>query len=113
VKKILIIADGSESRAFLQRLENLDTSENIYHIIYYKESTLSSKRPEHFIYYRFDPTSCVKLSPLIEEIDFFQVMLVLGNKVDILATYENIRKVDARLPVVLLDKWNLEIDDQH
>ncbi len=113
MKKILIIADGSESRAFLQRLENLDTSENIYHIVYYRESTLPQKRSEQFIYYRFDPTSSVKLSPLIEDIDFFQVMLILGNKVDLLATFENIRKTSTTLPVVLLDKWNLKIDDPH
>ncbi len=113
MKKILIIADGSESRAFLQRLEDLDTSENIYHIVYYREATLPQKRSEQFIYYRFDPTSFVKLSPLIEDIDFFQVMLILGNRVDLLATYENIRKVTTTLPVVLLDKWHLSIEDPH
>ena len=113
MKKILIIADGSVARAFLQRLEDLDTSENIYHIVYYKEKTLPKKRSEHFIYYHFDPTSSIKLSPLIEDIDFFQVMLILGNKVDLIATYENIRQLDATLPVVLLDKWQLGIEDQH
>ncbi len=113
MKKILIIADGAESKAFLQRLENLDTSENVYHIVYYKDATLPPKRTEQFIYYRFDPTSAVKLSPLIEDIDFFQVVLVLGNKVDMQATYENIRNIDSRLSVVMLDKWRLEIDDPH
>ncbi len=113
MKKILIIADGIVARSFLQRLEDLDTSENIYYIVYYKQSTLPQKLSEHFLYYHFDPTSYVKLSPLLEEVDFFQVMLVLGNKIDMTATYENIRKVDKNLPIVLLDKWQLGIEDQH
>ncbi len=113
VKKILIIADGSVARAFLQRLEDLDTSENIYHIIYYKESTLPRKRSEHFIYYHFDPTSFAKLSLLLEDIDFFQVMLILGNRIDLEATYENIRRVDKNLTIMLLDKWQLGIEEQH
>ncbi len=113
MKKILVIADGSEARAFLQRLEDLDTSENTYHIVYYKDATLPRKRSEQFIYYRFDPTSAVKLSMLIEDVDFFQVMLILGNKIDMLATYENIRKTSAKLPIVMLDKWQLDISDPH
>ncbi|RUM65344.1 MAG: potassium transporter TrkA [Sulfurospirillum sp.] len=113
MKKILIIADGSESRAFLQRLENLDTSENIYHIVYYRDTTLPAKRREQFLYYRFDPTSYIKLAPMIEDIDFFQVMLVLGNKIDMQATYDNLRRVDQQLSIVMLDKWDLHIDDPH
>lgn len=113
MKKILIIADGSVARAFLQRLEDLDTSENLYYIIYYKESTLPKKLSDHFIYYHFDPTSYAKLSPLLEEIDFFQVMLILGNRIDLVATYENIRRVDKRVTIMLLDKWQLGIEEQH
>ncbi len=113
VKKILIIADGLVARSFLKRLEELDTSDNIYHIVYYKQTTLPKKLSDHFIYYYFDPTSFVKLAPLIEDIDFFQVMLVLGNKIDLLATYENIRKVDKNLTIVMLDKWQLGIEEQH
>ncbi len=113
MKKILIIADGIVAKSFLQRLEDLDTSENVYYIIYYKPSTLPKKLSDHFLYYHFDPTSYAKLSPLLDEVDFFQVMLVLGNKIDMMATYENIRKIDKNLPIVLLDKWHLDIEDQH
>lgn len=113
MKKILIIADGPIARAFLDRLENIDTSDNVYHIVYYRQKTLPKKLTDHFLYYHFDPTSYAKLAPLLEEVDFFQVMLILGNKIDLLATYENIRKVDMNLSIVMLDKWELEIEDQH
>ena len=113
MKKILIVADGIVARAFLQRLEDLDTSDNIYYIVYYRESTLPQKRSDQFLYYHFDPTSYVKLAPLLEEIDFFQVMLVMGNKTDLVATWENIRKVDKNLSIVMLDKWQLGIEEQH
>ncbi len=113
MKKILVIADGLLANVFLQRLEDLDATDNIYHIVYYKESTLTKKRSDKFIYYHIDPTSFTKLSMLLEDVEFYQVMLILGNKTDLQATYENIRKIDSNQSVVILDKWNLGIVHQH
>ncbi len=113
MKKILVIADGLLANVFLQRLEDLDATDNIYHIVYYKENTLTKKRSDKFIYYHIDPTSFTKLSMLLEDVEFYQIMLILGNKTDLQATYENIRKIDTNQSVVILDKWNLGIVHQH
>ena len=113
MKRILIIADGTIARTFLERIEDLDASDNIYHIVYYKESTLPSQKSDKFIYYAFDPTSFTKLSMLLEDIEFYQAMLVLGNKIDMIATYENIRKVSPILSVVIFDKWGIQFEDNN
>jgi len=111
MKKILIVADGMTAKAFLQRVANLDAAGNRYYVVYYNDSTLPTQKSEHFFYYKFDPTSCTKLETMLEGFGFYQAFLLLSSKTDLLATYQNIRKTHKELPLVLLDRWNLEFDD--
>ncbi len=113
MKRILIVADGTIARTFLERIKDLDASDNVYHIVYYKESTLPVQKSDKFIYYAFDPTSFTKLSMLLDDIEFYQAMLVLGNKIDMVATYENICKVSPILSVVIFDKWGIQFEDNN
>jgi len=111
MKKILIIADGILAKQFLERVMETEAGENSYTVVTYKEETLPKKRPENFKFFEFDPTSFEKLSIILNE-QFFQIMLMLSNELDVMATYHNIRKVDAKVRIVLMDRWNLEIDDK-
>jgi len=111
MKKILIIADGILAKQFLERVMETEAGENSYTVITYKEETLPKKRPENFKFFEFDPTSFEKLSIILNE-QFFQIMLMLSNELDVMATYHNIRKVDAKVRIVLMDRWNLDIDDK-
>ncbi len=113
MKRVLIIADGMSAKTFLERISDLDASDTMYHIVYYKSSTLPEKKSNKFVYYTFDPTSFVKLSLLLEDIEFYQAMLVLGNKIDLLATYENIRQVSPILSIIVFDKWGLSLEDKN
>jgi hypothetical protein len=111
MKKILIIADGILAKQFLERVMETEAGENNYTVVTYKEETLPKKRPENFKFFEFDPTSFEKLSIILNE-QFFQIMLMLSNELDVMATYQNIRKVDTKVRIVLMDRWNLEIDDK-
>jgi len=111
MKKILIIADGILAKQFLERVMETEAGENSYTVITYKEETLPKKRPENFKFFEFDPTSFEKLSIILNE-QFFQIMMMLSNELDVMATYHNIRKVDAKVRIVLMDRWNLDIDDK-
>jgi uncharacterized protein len=111
MKKILIIADGILAKQFLERVMETEAGENSYTVVTYKEETLPKKRPENFKFFEFDPTSFEKLSIILNE-QFFQIMLMLSNELDVMATYHNIRKVDAKVRIVLMDRWNLDIDDK-
>jgi len=37
----------------------------------------------------------------------------MANKIDTIASYNNIRKLSRQVNIVLFDKWNLEIEDQN
>lgn len=105
MKNILIIADGILAKHFLEKVMNLKANDNKYTFLAYKKKTLpkniSKKIPLHF----FDPTSLTKLSRLIEENKFYQIMVVLEKKADAVATYENIRKIDKDIIISIIDKW--------
>ncbi len=113
MKNILVIADGVVAKAFLQRIINSDASNNRFHIIYYNENTLPKQKLERFIFHKFDPTSFVKLSNILKNDDFYQVMIIVSKKIDAKATYDNIRLIRSDIQIVLMDRWNLNIDDQN
>ena len=111
MKKILIIADGILAKQFLERVMETEAGENSYTVVTYKEETLPKKRPENFKFFEFDPTSFEKLSIVFSE-QFFQVMLILSNELDVMATYRNIRQIDTKVRIVIMDRWNLQLDDK-
>ncbi len=111
MKNILIIADGEIGKRFLQRLSISKVQNNKYYIVYFDESILPQSKSESCLLYRFDPTSFSKLSKLLKLISFYEAFLILSNKNDTLATYENIRLIQKDLKVVLLDRWQLDLED--
>jgi hypothetical protein len=113
MKNILIIADGTVSKTFLERTALIKGQKNRFYVVYYDEDILPEYKQDNFIYYKFDPTSYSKLSGLLRQIDFYEAFLVLVNKQDFLATYENIRQYDSELPLILVDRWSLNIDDRY
>lgn len=108
MKKILIIADGILAKHFLQRVMNLKSGDNEYTILSYKKKTLPKDIGKKFTVHFFDPTSLTKLSSLMEENRFYQIMLVLDKKADATETYNNIRQIDKDIMVSMLDKWSFD-----
>jgi hypothetical protein len=113
VKKILIIADGITANRFIQRIVQTDTTNNRYYIVYYNDKTLCDKNAERFFYFKFDPTSFSKLSSLVETEEFHQSMVIVANKIDMIESYNNIRKIDKNLPISLVDRWDIEFNDKN
>ena len=111
MKKILILADGILAKQFLEKVMETEAGENSYTIVTYKEETLPKKRPENFKFFEFDPTSYEKLAVILNE-QFFQVMIIMSNKLDVKATYTNIRRVDSKVRIVIMDRWDLQIEDK-
>ncbi len=111
MKKILIIADGILAKQFLEKVMETEAGENSYTIITYKEETLPKRRPENFKFFEFDPTSYEKLAVVLNE-QFFQIMILLSNEMDVTATYKNIRRIDNKVRIVLMDRWGLQLEDK-
>ena len=111
MKNILLIAHGKAAKSFLQRVMNSDLNNKKYHVVYYDEKTLPEEKSEQFLFYKFDPTSKLKLDSLLGSYDYYQAMLVLSSKNDTLVTYEIIRQSYPNMQLVLLDLWDLEFQD--
>ena len=111
MKKILIIADGKTAQRFLQRVFSSDATNNRYYIVYYNDKTLPQIKSEKFLHYKFDPTSFAKLSALLKHEDFYKCMIIVSNKTDLEASYENIRKINKDMKIALVDMWELEFSD--
>jgi len=111
MKKILIIADGILAKQFLEKVMETEAGENSYTILTYKEETIPKKRPENFKFFEFDPTSYEKLAIVLNE-QFFQVMIIMSNELDVKATYTNIRRVDSKVRIVIMDRWDLKLEDK-
>jgi len=110
MKKILIIADGALAKHFLERVMNKTSSDNLYDVVTYREKTVPSKKLENFTFYNFDPTSFDKISPILNR-EYYQIMIIVSNKIDAIGTYNNIRKINKEVQIVLLDRWELEFID--
>ena len=113
MKNILIIANGETANRFLQRLISSDATKNRYFIVYYDDKTIVDISSEKFSYHKFDPTSFSKLSTLLSSDDFYQCMVITDKEVDLQESYNNIRRVDENIQIVLVDSWNLEFNDKN
>lgn len=111
MKKILILADGILAKYFLERVINLQDGENNYSVVYYQKKSVPEHLPENFKSYNFDPTSFKKLSMIFDK-DFFQVMIVVTKKIDAVEAYKNIRKIDSKMQIVMVDRWGIKYDDK-
>ncbi len=109
---VLILADGIVAKQLLQRIVEKYVSTNRYFIVYQDPNILPSVEQENIFFYRFDPTSFVKLSKLFHQ-RFSEVVIVLANKIDTLASFENVRKLDSSVNIVVLDRWDLEFEGKN
>lgn len=112
MKNILILADGIVAKHFLERVVENVAPQNNYFVVCCDDKEIPEKKIENIKFYRFDPTSFVKLSKLFDE-TISQVMIILKNKIDTIASYENLRRIDKNINIVVLDRWGLEFDDQN
>ena len=112
MKNLLIIADGTVAKTFLERVSMIKGQKNRFYIVYYNDDVLPENKQENFVYYKFDPTSFSKLAGLLKQVDFYEVFLILVSRQDFTETYKNIRHIQTELPLILLDRWNLGIDDR-
>ncbi len=112
MKKILIISDGDAGKNFIQRAIETYTSENIYYIVELKANEYKDVNPARFKFFEFDSTSLYKLSNLLK-MEFVQVFVAVDTQIDAEHTIKNIRMMKKQLRIVVLDRWNLQCEDNN
>lgn len=117
MKNILIIADGILAKSFLERVFGLKETKLNFVIITYKDTTLPKKpKSENFKFLSFDPTSLDKLKKALLDLnlDFSHCMINMKTRIDSKATYNNIRQINPKMEVYLIDFWGFEHEnDDH
>ncbi len=113
MKNILILADGKTAYNFLARANEIDLSKKRFLVVYYDDKSIPEDLNEQFLLYKFDPTSTIKLKSLLNSHEFYQAIIVLANKTDALASYENIKESQKELPIVFYDEWQIELNDAY
>ena len=106
-------ADGDVAKHFLERVHATYQGDNVYDIVHYNDDVLPKSRPIYCRYYKFDPTSSVKLAQVFSR-EIVQVVVVMEDRTDALTVHENIRVFSKEMRIVFMDFWgDLELEDEN
>ncbi|MEA3418794.1 MAG: hypothetical protein U9Q90_05280 [Campylobacterota bacterium] len=111
MKNILILAEGPIARHFLEWINKTRIAENQYHVACYKGGVLPEKMSRAITMCHTDPTSYGKLLKMMSETRFAMVFIVMDDKDDALYSLKNVRQIDDKVFVVLLDQWDETYED--
>ncbi len=113
MKNILILADGPIAKHFLEWISKRKITQNQYHVAFYNKEVLSEKIHRDITAHFCDPTSYSKLLKLMSTTRFSEVFIVMNSYEDSKYSLKNIRQINDKLLVVMLDNWNIELDNLH
>ncbi len=105
MKNILILAEGAIARKFLEWVNNARVAENSYHVICAKENLFTEKMSRSIPICHIDPTSYSRLLGVMGDTKFSMIFIVMDSMDDAKNSLQNIRHIDNKVRVVLLDRW--------
>ena len=106
MKNILILADGSIARHFIQWISRKRVADNNYSVISYTPDALPEKMGKHICHFEFDPTSYAKIQNVMSEVRYSDVFIVMQKKEDALYSLKNIRMVDETIRTIFVNHWD-------
>jgi len=114
MKNILILANGDMAKHFVQWVGKSRIDDNHYYITCDKDTESILKSTSNLSFIKEDPTSYLRLSNIMRNIDFAVVFIVMENREEGFATYRNIRLIAPKLRIVFTSKWDdLYINDDY
>ena len=97
MKKILVIIDGIIAKKLLDRMLNTNINDNEYDIVYTDDKLLPETTASSFTFYKFDATSYSKLSLLMTNSIYSEILVVLNSKDETINTIKNIRLIKEKV----------------
>jgi len=114
MKNILILANGEMAKHFVQWVGKSRIDSNHYYITCNGDTEKVIKPTSNLSFIKEDPTSYLRLSNIMRDIEFAVVFIVMENREEGFATYRNIRLISPRLRIVFSSKWDdLYINDDY
>ncbi len=106
MKNILILADGSIAKHFIEWVGKKRVAENKYYVTYYREGVVPENMAKHVSLIHTDPTSFSKLRDIMNDVKYSNIFIVMESMEDAEYSLKNIRLVDDKVRVVLVNQWD-------
>ena len=115
MKNILILANSEMAKHFIQWVGKRRIDENVYYITCSSNQALiPNSLINNFNFIDIDPTSKFRIDKLMSKIEFSMIFIVMAERDEALYTLENIRKINSKILVVFVSKWDdLTLDDEN
>ena len=108
IKNILILADGSIAKHFIEWVGKKRVAENKYYVTCYKEGVAPENMPKNISLIHADPTSFSKLKNIMDDVKYSNVFIIMEDIEDVKYSLKNIRLIDDKVRVVLVNQWDDE-----
>ena len=108
MKNILILADGSIARHFIEWIGRKRVSENRYFVTCFNDEAVPEKMGKNITLIKADPTSYARIRHIMSETSFTQVFVIIQVHEDAQYVLKNVRLVDDKIRIVLVNPWDDE-----
>jgi len=106
MKNILILADGSIAKHFIEWVGRKRVVDNKYYVVSYTENTIPENMAQNISHIEADPTSFSKLRMIMEDVKYSNIFIVMEKIDDAQYSLKNIRIVDNKIRVILANQWD-------
>jgi len=106
MKNILILADGSIAKHFIEWVGRKRVADNRYYVTCFNDDATPEKMGKNITLIKADPTSYARIKHIMDEVKFSHVFIVMENREDATYALKNIRLVADRIRIILLNKWD-------
>ena len=106
MKNILILADGSIARHFVEWVGRKRVADNRYYVTCFHEDATPEKLGKNIQLIKADPTSYARIRHIMDEVKFSHVFIVMENKEDALYSLTNVRLVADKIRIILVNQWD-------
>jgi len=106
MKNILILADGSIAKHFIEWVGRKRVADNKYYVVSYTQNTIPENMAQNISHIEADPTSFSKLRTIMDDVKYSNIFIVMENIDDARYSLKNIRLVDDKVRVILTNQWD-------
>jgi len=106
MKNILILADGSIAKHFIEWVGRKRIVDNKYYVVNYTENTIPENMANNITHIESDPTSFSKLRMIMENVKYSNIFIVMENIDDARYSLKNIQLIDNKIRVILTNQWD-------
>ena len=100
------MADGSIAKHFIEWVSKKRVAENKYYVTYYNEAVTPENMGKNISLIYADPTSFSKLRNIMNEVRYSNIFIIMENMEDAEYSLKNIRLVDDKVRVILVNQWD-------